>query len=325
VAAAQGAITLLQASGVAQGAGNFGYTSALDRALQLAGQHALAWLRAEKSYNDAVASMGLNSMGVLRLSNRLTTLRRVGGQPLLALARSQSDLALAERLSGTPQSDALTLYEHGAVLLALGRNAEAAQWLTRAADTARVRNDAAALVRTTQLAAVRAVLAAGDSAQARRRFDAGQADWAALEQLDSPLHDEVLRTRALLLEQAGDAVAARAELARAATAAAARSGPEHPGRLVLELAQGELALSARDTAVALTHAQAAAAAARRAALDAARSAGVGEALWLQSRVESALLRPSATATAAAALGHLEPTLGPSHPLVEAARLAAQAK
>ena len=322
VDAARGAIRVLVAGGVTQGAGTIGYVSALDRALLLAGRHAQAWPQAEKSFNETVASQGLNSMGALRLSNRLTHLKLVGGQPLQALALSQRDLALMERLMGTQDSDALTLYEHGAVLLELGRVAEAAAWLERAADTARARNDVS-LVKGTELAAVRALLAAGQGTGARRRFEAAQADWVALERIQSPQHDEVLRTQALLVAQAGDLVSARGLLARAAGAATARSGPEHPARLALELAQGDMALAARDAAVALAHAEQATAAARRAALDPQRSAGVGQALWLQARAEAALQRPTAVATASAALGHLEPTLGSGHPLTQAARLAAQ--
>ena len=93
VDAARGAIRVLNAAGVTGGAGIVGYVSALDRALLLAGRHAEAWPLAEKIYNETVASEGLNSMGALRLANRLSHLKLVGGQPLEALVLSQRDLA----------------------------------------------------------------------------------------------------------------------------------------------------------------------------------------------------------------------------------------
>lgn len=124
-----------------------------------------------------------------------------------------------------------------------------------------------------------------------------------MEQTQSPLQDEFLRARALLAAQSGDLAAPRSLLARAAQDATSRSGPEYPSRLALELAQGDMALAANDASAALAHGQAATAAAQRAALDATRSAGVGEALWLTARAEAALKRPAAV-RARAALAHL---------------------
>ena len=226
-----------------------------------------------------------------------------------------------EQLMGKNDSDALTLYEHGATLLALGRHADAAAWLTRAADTARARNDVSNAKRT-ELAAVQALLAAGQTAQSQRRFQAAQAQWDEAARSRSPQHVEFLRMQALLAAQAGELTTARALLVSAATAATARSGPEHPDRLALELTQGEMALTASDAPAALAHAEQAVAAARRAALNAQRSSGVGQALWLQARAEAALQRPTAATTAAAALLHLAPTLGDTHPLAQAAQRAA---
>jgi serine/threonine-protein kinase len=321
VDAARGAIRVLNAAGVTGGAGIVGYVSALDRALLLAGRHAEAWPLAEKIYNETVASEGLNSMGALRLANRLSHLKLVGGQPLEALVLSQRDLALMKSLMGHQDGDALTLYEHGATLMELGRYTDAANWLVRAADTARARHDSS-LAKGIELAAVRALLAAGQSAQARRRFQAALAQWDELERSRSPQHVEFLRTQALLSTHAGELAEAVVLLAQAAQAATARSGPEHPDRLALELTQGEVALAVSDFPAALAHAGQAGAAARRAALDPLRSAGVGQALWLQSRAEAALQQPTAATTAGAALAQLEPMLGSGHPLTQAARSAA---
>ena len=212
-------------------------------------------------------------------------------------------------LMGDQDGDALTLYEHGATLLELGRYTDAAIWLVRAADTARARHDSS-LAKGIELAAVRALLAAGQSAQARRRFQAAQAQWDEVERNRSPQHVEFLRTQALLSAHAGELAEAMVLLAQAAQAATARSGPEHPDRLALELTQGEVALTASDFPAALAHAGQAGAAARRAALDPQRSSGVGQALWLQARAEAALQQPTAEATAGAALAQLEPMWDP---------------
>jgi len=321
VDAARGAIRMLDAAGVTAGMGTAGYVSAVDRALLLAGRHAEAWPLAEKLYNETLVSEGVNSMAALRLAGRLTYLKLVGGQPLEALVLSQRDLALMQRLMGQQDSDALTLYAHGATLLALGRTTDAAIWLVRAADTARARDDRSVAKRV-ELAAVSALLESGQSGQARRRFEAAQEQWNSLERSRSPQHVEFLRIQALLLAHAGQLADARALLAEAAKAATARSGPEHPDRLALELTQGEMALAAGDFPAALTHAGQAGAAARRAALDPQRSSGIGQALWLQARAEAALQQPTAVATAGAALVHLKTVLGPGHPLTQAAALAA---
>jgi len=324
VRAARNALQLLRDSGVDLRGLN-GYTSGLDRALLLAGRHAEAWPLAEQLARDSEATEGTQTMAALRRSSRLTHLKRVGGQPLDALALGQRDLALMSRIMAPGDSDALTLYDHGSTLLDLHRLPEATLALQRSVDSARAHDDTLVLIRA-ELALVRAWLASAgvaNLAKAQALFKAGQAQWDAVIQRQSPTTVEVWRTQALLLAAQGDLPAARALLDRAAAFGQRLSGPEHPARLALELDQGSLALAAGQAEVALAHARHALAAAQRAALDPQRSADMGRALWLQSRAQAALHQDAEAATSArSARAQMEPTLGSQHPLTLAAGQAA---
>jgi tetratricopeptide (TPR) repeat protein len=324
VRAARSALQLLRDSGVDLRGLN-GYTSGLDRALLLAGRHAEAWPLAEQLARDSEATEGTQTMAALRRSSRLTHLKRVGGQPLDALALGQRDLALMSRIMAPGDSDALTLYDHGSTLLDLHRLPEATTALQRSVDSARAHDDTLVLIRA-ELALVRAWLASAgvaNLAKAQALFKSGQAQWDAVVQRESPTTVEVWRTQALLLAAQGDLPAARALLDRAAAFGQRLSGPEHPARLALELDQGSLALAAGQAEVALGHARHALAAAQRAALDAQRSADMGRALWLQSRAQAALHQDAEAATSArSARAQMEPTLGSQHPLTVAAGQAA---
>jgi serine/threonine-protein kinase len=325
VLAARNALQLLSDSGVDPRALS-SYTSSLDRALLLAGRHAEAWPLAEKLARESAASEGTNTIAALRRSSRLTHLKRVGGQPLEALALAERDLALMTSIMSTGDTDALTLYEHGSALLDLSRLQEATAELQRSVDTARAKDDKLVLIRA-QLALVRAWLASGqvkDVAKAQALLQAEQVQWQDIAARQSPTTVEVWRTQALLAAAQGDLPAARALLERAAAFGQRLSGAEHPARLAVELSQGELALQAGDATAAQAHAARALAAARRAALDPTRSADMGRALWLQARSEAALQWPAATATAGQAHALLLPMLGATHPLTRAAEQAAQA-
>jgi tetratricopeptide (TPR) repeat protein len=325
VQAARSALQMLRDSGADLRALN-GYTSGLDRALLLAGRHAEAWPLAEKLAKDSEATEGTNTMAALRRSSRLTHLKRVGGQPLQALALAERDLALMTSIMATADTDALTLYEHGSTLLELSRLPEAAAELQRSVDSARAHDDPLVLIRA-QLALIRAWLASEkptDLDKAQTLFQAEHAQWKAIADRQSPSTVEVWRTQALLVAAQGDLPAARASLERAAAFGQRLSGPEHPARLALELSQGDLALAAGDASAALSHAAQALAAAHRAALDPTRSADVGRALWLQARSEAALQQAGASATAGQALAQLLPMLGATHPLTRAAMQVSQA-
>jgi serine/threonine-protein kinase len=324
VQAARSALQGLRDSGVDLRGLN-SYASGLDRALLLAGRHAEAWPLAEQLAKDTEATEGTQTMAALRRTSRLSHLKRVGGQPLEALAMGQRDLALMARLMAPGDSDALTLYDHGSTLLDLHRLPEATAALQRSVDSARAHDDLLVLIRA-ELALIRARVASGgaaDIAKAQALFQAGQAQWDTVFKRESPTSVEVWRTQALMLAAQGDLPAARALLDRAAAFGEKLSGPQHPARFALELNQGELALAAAQAEAALAHAQQAVAAAQRAALDPQRSADVGRALWLQSRAQAVLrLSADATTSARSARAHMEPTLGAQHPLTVAAAQAA---
>lgn len=324
VQSARSALQLLRDSGVDARSLN-SYASALDRALLLAGRHAEAWPLAEKLARDSASTEGTNNMAALRRSSRLTHLKRAGGQPLQALALAERDLALMARIMSKGDTDALTVYEHGSALLALGRLREASAELQRSVDIARAKDDKLVLIRA-ELALIRAWLARGetvDLAKAQGLFQSEQAQWKAIADRQSPTAVEVWRTQAMLTAAQGDLPAARALLERAAAWGQRLSGAQYPARFAVELNQGELALTAAQAEAALGHARHALAAAQRAALDPQRSADVGRALWLQSRAQAALQQGTEAATSArSARAQMEPTLGAQHPLTMAAAQAA---
>ncbi len=326
VATARDALAQLQRAGIASGEQHRLMRSALSQTLAAAGQYAQAMAIARPLLAESAAAQGRTSMAVLRRSSVVTGLTRLGGDPLAALALSTADRDDAARVLGPAREDAALALEHGRILLALARSADAAAVLAYAADESR---------RTGRMA----LTLSASIAQANARLDAGDARgagavWADLETLRAkaaaegrPEQIELLLLQSRLAAAHGQARAVLAPLEAAAKDVAAVGGAAHPLAYAVALARGEAMLAAGAPAAdMLAVAGQALALARAGALDPARSSLIGRALLLEARIEQRAGRADdMRRDAAAAVGQLTPTLGARHPLsVAAARLAAPA-
>ena len=308
----------LEAAGVRDGEQHRIVRSAMSRALMLSGRNAEAMALAAPVLAESEAGQGRESMAAIRRSGFVTSLKRAGGQPLAALPLSDADEASALHLLGAAGRDAITDLEHGRVLLALGRYAEASSVLLRAASVGRETQSRRALL-PAELAAVEALLQAGRTAQARAVFAAAEPGRVAALRDGRPAQIDVLRIEALLAMASGDAAASARALDLARAKLDTSGGDAHPGAYGVALARAEAALAAGRVEPALAECERALGAAQRSALDAARSSDIGTALGLRSRIRLAAgRRTEALSDAGAALAQLEATLGASHPETRAA-------
>ena len=320
VAIAREALRTLEAAGVHDGEQHRIVRSSVSRALLLSGRNAEALAIAAPLLAESEAGQGRESMAVVRRSGLVTSLRRAGGQPLLALALSEADEASVSHLLGPAAHDAAVDLEHGRVLLALGRHVEASDTLLRAASAAREMNNLS-LALPAELAAVEALVRAGHITRASELFAATGPDRATTLRDGRPEQIEVHRVEALLAAARGDAAASARALDLARSEVDAAGGDANPAAYGVALARAESALIASHIDAAQAECERALNAARRGALDAARSSEIGRALALRSRIRLAAgQRADALNDAAAALTHLEATLGAAHPEARAAAL-----
>ncbi len=330
IALARDALGRLEGAGIRAGEQHRVVTSALSRALLLSGRNAEALAIARPLLQESLAGQGRESMAFVRRSSIVTAATRQGGQPLAALALAQADEATAVQLLGAGRSDAAIDLEQGRVLLALGRDAEAAELLRRSAAAARASGNRE-LVLPAELAATEALLRAGQADAAARLFAEAAAERAAAVRSGRPAGIDALRLEGLLALQRGEAAAAAQALDAAQAALDAAGGSAHPLAFDVALARGTAALAAAAAAgraapePALAEADRALAAARRSALQPERSSDVGRALLLRARSLAALGRnDAARSDAQAARVQLEATLGPAHADARAAAALASA-
>ncbi len=326
VAISRDALKQLEAAGIVSGEQHRLMRSALSQMLAEAGHYNEAMAVARPLLAESTAAQGRSSFAVLRRSGVVTSLTRLGGDPLAALALSDADRADAARVLGPAHEDAAFALEHGRILLALGRGAEAAAALAGARAESR---------RTGRIAYS---LASG-IAEANARTEAGDQRGAAGVWTDlAPLREKAVaegrpvQVDLLLLESRlaaahGDVHAVLAPLEAAQARIDADGGATNPMACAVALARGEAMLaSAAPPADMLAVAEKALAAAHAGALDPARSSLVGQALLLKARALARAGRADdARRAAAEAAGQLAPTLGAAHPSTRMAlRLAATA-
>ncbi len=318
IAMTRAALQTLEAAGVRDGEQHRVLRSALSRALLQGGLNAQALGVAAPLLADSVAGQGRESMAVVRRSSVVTGLMRVGGQPLAALPLSEADEASAAHLLRPSRSDPAIDLEHGKVLMALARDAEAATVLQRAASVAREQGHLR-LVLPAELAAAEALLRAGRTAAAVEVFARAEPGRVAVLRDGRPAQFDVLRVEALLAAARGDFAGSTRALDAARSKVDAAGGDTHGAAYGVALARAEAALAAGGIEPARAECERALAAAQRSALDVNKSSEIGGALALRARIERAAgRREPALGDAGAALRHLDATLGASHPETRAA-------
>jgi tetratricopeptide (TPR) repeat protein len=294
--------------------------SVLSQSLSAAGRHAEAMAVARPLLAESTAAQGRSSIAVLRRSSVVTGLTRLGGDPLAALPLSTADRDDAARVLGPQHEDAAIALEHGQVLRALGRSAEAATVLARATAESR---------RTSRTAFT---LQAG-IAEANARLDAGDlrgaaSDWDELAPLRAKavaearpeVIDLLLLESRLAAARGQTGAAVMAPLQSAQQRVDATGGATNPMAFAVALARGGAMLdTGASPADALAIADQALAAARAGSLDPARSSLVGQALLLRARaLQRAGRVDDARRDAAEAERQLTATVGATHPAVQAA-------
>jgi serine/threonine-protein kinase len=319
VAIARDALKQLEAAGIANGEQHRLMRSALSQTLAAAGRNGEAMATARPLLAESVAGQGRTSMAVLRRSSVVTGLTRRGGDPLAALALSEADLGDAARVLGPAHDDAALGLEQGRILLALGRSAEAAAVLARAAAESR-RSGRMAFTLSAGIAETNARLDGGDTRGAARVWNdlAPLRRKAVAEGRPEEIDLLLLESRMAATHGAGAAVRAPLEAARQRVEAA--GGAANPMAFAVALARGEALLaSAAPPSDTLAVAEQARAAALAGALDPMRSSFIGEALLLKARAfERAGRHDDARRDAAAAARQLSATLGAAHPSARAA-------
>ena len=312
------ALQALEAAGVRDGEQHRVLRSALSRALLQGGLNAQALAIAAPLLADSVAGQGRESMVVVRRSSVVTSLMRAGGQPLAALPMSEADQASAAHLLGPAHPDPATDLEHGRVLMALARDAEAASVLQRAAAVAREQGHLR-LVLPAELAAAQALLRSGRTAAAVEVFAKTEPDRVAALREGRPAQFDGLQVEAALAAARGDLASATRALDTARSQVDAAGGDTHSAAQGVAMARAEAALAGGRIEPARAECQRALAAAQRSALDVEKSSDIGRALALRARIERAAgRREPALGDAGAALRHLAATLGASHPETRAA-------
>jgi serine/threonine-protein kinase len=318
VAIAQASLATLEGAGITQGEQHRVTRNAVARALRASGRHAEALAIAGPLLAESTAGQGRQSIAVVRRSSIVTSLTRLGGQPLAALPLSEADDASAMAVQGGGRHDAAIELEHGLVLLALAREAEAAQVLLRSADEAVAAGDGEVAL-PARLAGVEALLAAGRTREAQQVWSASEPARQAAAAQGAAIAVDASRVAALVARAQGDAAAEQRALAEAQASVDAAGGDAHPLAHAIALAQADRLLARGDAAGAAAQAERALAAAKRQSLAASRSSLVGAALLVRARARAAAGdTPAARSDAQAALAHLAPTLGPAHPLTRQA-------
>ena len=301
----------LAAAGVREGEQPRVIRSALSRALLAAGDTAGAMAIARPLLAESEAGQGRESMAVLRRSSVVTSLARLGGDPLAAQVLSEADRASAAKLLGGGRLDAAIALEAGRDLLELARFKDAAQAFAQSGRAATQTKSLVYLL-PAGLGETEALLRDGQVRAAAGRF----AELAPLrEKAAAPQRIEALRITALLAIAQGDDGAARRSLDAAESEIASAGGASHPQAFAVAMARGDALLAERQAdAAALAVAARALAAARRAALAPDRSSDIGRAFLLRARLLAATGRGDEARRAAAdARAQLAPTLGPMHP------------
>ncbi|MCK9685454.1 serine/threonine-protein kinase [Scleromatobacter humisilvae] len=324
VATARDALQQLEKAGIASGEQHRLMRSVLSQALMEAGRPAEAMAIARPLLAESTAAQGRTSIAVLRRSSVVTGLTRLGGDPLAALALSNADRDDAARVFGPGHEDAALALEHGRILLALGRGAEAAPMLARATAESR-RSGRIAFTLAAGIAEIDARLEAGDVRGAA-------STWSELAPLRAkavaegrPSAIDLLLLESRLAATRGDARAVLAPLEAAQKRVEADGGVANPMAFDVALARAEAMLAAGEpAAAALPVAEQALGAARATSLDPQRSSLVGQALLVRARIlERAGRVDDMRRDAAEAARQLAPTLGDGHPATRAAsRLAA---
>jgi eukaryotic-like serine/threonine-protein kinase len=303
LATARDALQALEAAGVRSGEQHRVLRSTLAGALMHSGRN---------------AGQGRESMAVVSRSSIVTSLRRAGGQPLAALPLSEADEAAVSPLLGADQHMPGIDLEHGHVLLALGRFAQAAAVFRQAVAVASEKQDMRQLL-PAELGAVEALVRAGNLGEARDAFAAAAARRALAAGDGRPEQIDVLRIEALLANAGGDDSGAAQALDRARSLVDASGGDANPAAYGVAMARAETALNANRIEPARAECERALNAARRTAIDAARSSDIGRALAMRARIQLAAgRRADALGDAGAAAAQLEATLGPTHAETRAA-------
>jgi serine/threonine-protein kinase len=318
VVIARAALATLEEAGITQGEQHRVTRNAVSKALLASGRHAEALAVAAPLLAESAAGQGRESIAVVRRSSMVTSLTRRGGQPLAALPLSEADEASAAALEDAGRQDAAIDLEHGLVLSALARHAEAADVLLRSAAQA----EAAANVEVAlpaRLAAVESLLAAGRTREAEQAWVASEAARQAAAAQGAAIGVEASCVAALLARARGDAAQEMRALAAAQAAVDAGGGDAHPQAHAVALARSAALLATGDAAGAAAQAERALAAARRQSLDPAQSSLVGAALLARARAHAAAGDPArARGDAQGAVAQLTPTLGTGHPLTREA-------
>ena len=324
VAIGRDALKQLEAAGIGSGEQHRLMRSVLSQALSAAGRHAEAMAIAQPLLAESTAAQGRGSIAVLRRSSVVTGLTRLGGNPLAALALSEADRNDAARVLGPAREDAAFALEHGRILLALGRDAEAAKFLARAADESR-RSSRLAFTLSAGIAEADALAEAGDARGAATVWtELGPLRAKAAAEGRPVEIDLLLESR--LAAPRGDARAVLAPLEAAQKRIDSTGGAANPMAFAVALARGEAMLAfAAPPSAALAVAEQALAAARAVSLDPARSSVVGQALLLRAQVLARAGRvDDMRVDAGEAARQMSQTLGAMHPSTrEAMRLAAR--
>ena len=325
IAIAHDALRQLEGAGIGSGEQHRLMRSVLSQALAEAGRTTQAMATARPLLAESSAAQGRSSIAVLRRSSVVTGLTRLGGDPLAALALSEADRGDAQHVLGPAREDAAFALEHGRILLALRRDAEAAAILARAADESR-RSGRLAFTLSAGIAEANARVEAGD-------LRGAVAVWTGLAPLRAkaaaekrPAEIELLLLESRLAAARGEGRAALAPLEAAQERVDAAGGAANPMAFAVALARGDAMLSsAAPPSATLAVAQQALAAARAVSLDPARSSLVGQALLLRAKgLEQAGRAEDMRRDAGEAARQLSATLGAAHPSTRAAvRLAAR--
>jgi serine/threonine-protein kinase len=278
-------------------------------------KNALRSVRREREIHARLGRDGTFTY-VWTLFQEATFLNR-GGRRLEALARSEEALAQS-RAHGFPDNHAMVL-SRAVILLGMGRPKDALSVFDAAAPQFASHEYRFHELQSHVLAA-EALIDLGDARAARRRLDP---HWRVIEEqiaAGSTTMTKALRVRAQLLRAEGRLSEAWEAIVRALTIIAESNSPTYTGAGSIFRVAAEIALARGDLEAAQDYVARAQERARRDAVNETQSADIGEVLLTRARILSALGRSEeASRDAAAARGHLEATVPPTHPLVHQAK------
>ncbi len=291
------------------------------RSLSLGGNYRAAW-SAEQAVMAIVADVGRDdSDAYYAMVNVGSTALLAGGQPRKSLELLQATIQKAR--NSNPNAN-VPFYLNASVLLArtaAGTSDSNGDDLMHAAAEAEKQGLTSAIA-IYRAAAIRTAINRGDIAAADSFWSAT----AALEQKyladpgwrrDAQL---LLMTHARLNLAKQDLVAAAEKIEQAVNLVSAQPQGDDPEWRHIVALRAEIELAQHKYAAAVADAQLALDRAKLEAVDPTSSAWIGEALVLRARGElGSGDRAAAAASAREALPHVERNLGPSHPLIAAAR------